>query len=310
MTAALDISVIIPCYNIASYIERAVWSVLNQAGVSVEVIVINDNSTDDTLAVVSRIDDPRVKIIASAQNDGPGASRNKGIAAASGKWIAIVDGDDVIAPDRFARMLKIAETGRADMVVDNQTVYREADGYKFPMFPVEKFANLGCLDLPTLMRGKISFLKGHPVSYVKPLIASAFIKKHSISYHEDIWIGEDYLFLAELLASGAVCLIDPSLGYQYTIRKGSVSYRMTTQDVDTMLAYESKFEAKYLFDSDAARAQKYRLFKMREMRAYIAMVESLKKKDMASAVKQALAFPSAVLLFWEPVWVRLKKLFG
>ncbi len=93
-----DISVIIAAYNVECYVERAINSALIQAdgadAPAVEVIVIDDGSTDRTWEILSRIADPRVRCFQLPGNSGPSAARNAGIARASGRWIAVLDGDD------------------------------------------------------------------------------------------------------------------------------------------------------------------------------------------------------------------------
>ena len=75
-----DVSVIIAAYNVEPYIERAIRSALDQKGVTVEIVIINDASTDNTLAAASRINDPRIKLVNLEKNQGPGAARNAGFA--------------------------------------------------------------------------------------------------------------------------------------------------------------------------------------------------------------------------------------
>ena len=97
------ISIIIPAYNQAQFLERAIDSALGQQGVEVEVIVVNDGSTDDTPAVMSRhAADPRFKGIHQA-NVGLAGARNRGISEATGEYVCFLDADDFYAPDKCAK---------------------------------------------------------------------------------------------------------------------------------------------------------------------------------------------------------------
>lgn len=110
------VSVIVPIFNSAPYLDECVRSILAQTHRDVEAILVDDGSTDDSLAICRRFasEDPRVKVIARA-NGGVSAARNSGLAAASGEWVAFVDGDDALHPRFVERMMAIAESGNADI---------------------------------------------------------------------------------------------------------------------------------------------------------------------------------------------------
>jgi hypothetical protein len=93
----MSISIIVPLYNKAPYVGRALASILAQSHPDFEVIVVDDGSTDGSGDIVRQIDDPRVRLITQA-NRGPGAARNRGIAEASGRLITSLDADDEWKP--------------------------------------------------------------------------------------------------------------------------------------------------------------------------------------------------------------------
>ena len=95
-----SISVIIPTFNAALLIERAIRSVINQNDdYDKEIIIVDDNSTDNTLEVIKSLNCPNVKILRQDMNQGPAAARNRGLAAATGEFCAFLDGDDFWEPD-------------------------------------------------------------------------------------------------------------------------------------------------------------------------------------------------------------------
>jgi len=109
-TAAADagvsplVSVVLPVHNGEGTVREAVESVLGQTYSHLELIVVNDGSTDSTLDVLSKIKDPRMRIC-SFPNAGPSAGRNRGIALASGAYLAFIDADDLWLPDKLAAQL-------------------------------------------------------------------------------------------------------------------------------------------------------------------------------------------------------------
>jgi glycosyltransferase involved in cell wall biosynthesis len=101
-------SVIVPLYNKAPWVGRAIHSVLAQTVTDLEVLVVDDGSTDDGLQVVASIRDSRVRLIRQS-NQGAAAARNTGIRAASGDWVAFLDADDEWLPHHLAALGGVVE---------------------------------------------------------------------------------------------------------------------------------------------------------------------------------------------------------
>lgn len=101
----VDVSVVIPTYNRAYLIPRAIQSVLNQTCEDFEIIVVDDGSTDNTNEVVESINDERIRYIRHERNKGAAAARNTGIMAAKGKYIAFLDTDDEWLPEKLEKQM-------------------------------------------------------------------------------------------------------------------------------------------------------------------------------------------------------------
>ena len=98
--AAPDVSIVVPAHNVERFIAAALRSALAQRGVAVEVVVVDDGSTDGTPAEVARFaGDPRLRVVRQP-NAGLAAARNAGLAAASGRYVGFLDGDDLWDPDK------------------------------------------------------------------------------------------------------------------------------------------------------------------------------------------------------------------
>ena len=105
-TSALPIiSVVLPAYNRANSILAAVDSVLGQSFRDFELLVVDDGSTDGTMAALARVSDPRVRLLANPRNLGAGAARNTGIRAARGIWVAFQDSDDEWLPQKLEKQM-------------------------------------------------------------------------------------------------------------------------------------------------------------------------------------------------------------
>jgi len=304
-----DITVVIAAYNVENYIERAIRSALNQAGVGVQVIVVNDASKDKTLAVASSLNDPRVACINLSANAGPGAARNIGFAASTTPWVAVLDGDDAFQPGRLARCLATAKLNNSDIVVDNLETRREDNGQSSKMFKASEFEKMKELDLATFIRRNLLLFGGSSLGYLKPIFSIEFLRQHNLSYDPAIRIGEDYMLLAEALASGARCAVEPSAGYTYTVRKGSISHRLSVTDIERMIEGDKRLLAKHSLPGDAQKAQKWRTFSLLEALAYTRLIDALKQGKPALAAKVIATRPSAALHLWQPLWVRIQRLF-
>ena len=100
------ISVIVPAYNIAPYLEKSIASICAQSYKNLEIVIVDDGSSDDTLSVVQKLEkqDQRILVI-SKENGGVTSARLRGVSEASGEWIGFVDGDDFIEPQMYERLL-------------------------------------------------------------------------------------------------------------------------------------------------------------------------------------------------------------
>lgn len=117
------VSVVLPTYNRAHVVARAIRSVLDQSWRDLELIVVDDASSDETPGVVAAIRDPRLRTIRLAGRTGAAAARNRGIAAARGAFIAFQDSDDVWHPQKLAAQMA-AIRGAGDNVVSSVCSYR------------------------------------------------------------------------------------------------------------------------------------------------------------------------------------------
>lgn len=290
-----EVSVIITSYNLEGYIERAISSALNQQGVTLEVIVVDDCSTDNTWSVICKNTDPRVKYHKLKANGGPSVARNTAIAMATGKWVAILDGDDIFLPNRLVRCLALSKARHADIIVDNILVYREVDQKQSLMFPEEIFSGIKQLDLATFILEKVSGTN-YVLGYLKPLFLRSFLHKHLITYNTNLKIGEDYIFLAEALANGAVCVVEPTAGYQYTVRIGSISYRLSLDDIERILTADTQLASKYKLNKACKRAQNKRKHNFKKEYYFLMQVNALKSRNIKEFFKIVREYPPATIL--------------
>ena len=112
------ITVVVPVYNVESYLERCVTSIRKQSHTNLEILLVNDGSTDKSLEICQRLEqeDQRIRLISQA-NGGLSAARNTGIAQAKGQYIAFIDSDDVISLDMMKTLYQEMVSAQADLAM-------------------------------------------------------------------------------------------------------------------------------------------------------------------------------------------------
>jgi glycosyltransferase involved in cell wall biosynthesis len=131
------VSVIIPCYNVEKYIDECIHSVLTQTHQDVEIICVNDGSTDNTLSILNKHQSnhpDKIKVL-SFNNQGAPASRNRGLGISTGDYIQFLDADDVIHPQKFEKQLagfkKNTDVVVSDRVQKNEALTKTLHTYYF-----------------------------------------------------------------------------------------------------------------------------------------------------------------------------------
>lgn len=189
------VSVIMPVYNAEKYLKNAIWSVLSQKYKKVELICINDGSTDNSLNILRHIAaaDERVKII-DQKNSGPAHARNVGLDAATGKYISFVDADDCTDEWMYYSLVEYAETEDADIIVfggipaPNQEKAPQWIWERMsPRFIVYDGKNAGA---EALFKEKSST----PFLWLHFIKRELFEKPTKLRLHEDLDLGEDQVF--------------------------------------------------------------------------------------------------------------------
>lgn len=123
------VSVVIPTYDRADLIERAIRSVLDQTFDDLECIVVDDDSPDETAEVARSIDDDRLTVLEHEENRGASAARNTGIAASSGEFVAFLDDDDEWHPEKLKKQVALLESSEEGVgLVYCWMDYRDDDG--------------------------------------------------------------------------------------------------------------------------------------------------------------------------------------
>jgi succinoglycan biosynthesis protein ExoO len=300
----VKVSVLIAAHEAAAFVQRSIVSARRQSLACLEVIVVDDASGDGTFAAAQRAaaGDPRVRVLRLDANAGPGGARNAALAQAVGDWVAVLDADDAMAPDRLARLVAFAEREGCDIVADNLVVAPENDP-EAPGQALLRSVPSGAITLARFIADNMLFEDAPCTGYLKPLFRRDFLRRYGLCYDVQTRIGEDYLLVAEALACGAVFKLMPETGYRYTRRQGSVSHRARPAHMERLLAADEAFRVRYAGSLtptvEAALARRRR--SIEDALAYLRMLEAIKSGAGAAALREMVRRPAAWRHFRMPV---------
>lgn len=251
--SATGVCVIVAAYNAERTVARAIRSALAEPEVA-ELVLIDDASTDATVATASAEDDGsgRLRILRQPTNRGPAAARNRAIAASSAPYLAVLDADDMILPGRFARLLGDQDW---DAIADNIAFVVESGSDDIPL-PAPRADMRRTLTLTQFIDGNVSRAdrpRGE-LGFLKPVIRRAFLDQHGLGYDESLRLGEDYALYVRMLAAGARFVTSEACGYLALERADSLSGRHRTEDLAALLASDRELLAGRAIDGDARRA--------------------------------------------------------
>jgi glycosyltransferase involved in cell wall biosynthesis len=220
----LSVTILIPAYNAGPFLHRAIRSALDQTLPPLEVLVVDDASTDETLDVAHGFSrsDPRVRVLSMPENGGAAQARNAGLDAARGEWIAVLDADDAFIPERLAHMAQVAAATRADVVLDNFAYYSAATG-RVGVTALAPGVATEAVDVYRFASRARPNPDGADWGLLKPMFRRSFLDGHGLRYLPAARHGQDYLLMMQVLLAGAQCVLSHRPGYLYTERSSGMS---------------------------------------------------------------------------------------
>jgi succinoglycan biosynthesis protein ExoO len=247
----MDFSVIIPAYNVSDIIGRAIRSAAAQTFAPLEILIIDDCSTDKTVEVVKALgrDIPALRLLSTPANSGPAAARNVGLRAAKGDWIALLDSDDAWKPGRLKRLSEVASATSADFVADNLVMWDAVADAQFKPAYFELPESQKEITLVDMFSADDNFdFSKASFSLMKPIFRRTFLTEHNLEYNETMKIGEDFTFYVENLFNGAKFILINEAYYIYTMPSspsGRSPHSRSVQDVSKLSGLSDLMSEKY-----------------------------------------------------------------
>ena len=206
------ISVIIPAYNAEKRLKTCLDSVCSQSWDNLEIIVIDDGSTDGTLRIARELaeKDPRISVT-HQENRGVSAARNWGLDHCRGEWVRFVDADDLLTEDSILNLYKRAEEGKSDLVIG---------GYEHRFVDFSQVRNLANRDDTISCDEYLGFLNKYATSFFcgvlwNKLFRRDLIERQNVRFRSGLSYGEDFHFVCEYLREAERVSFSTAVVYCY-----------------------------------------------------------------------------------------------
>ena len=223
------VSIIIPVYNVEKYLKRCLESVMNQTYKNIEIICINDGSTDRSLKILEnyKIQDNRIKVF-SQENKGLSETRNRGINLAEGKYIFFIDSDDWIPNSAIENLIKqitnksidvviggiskIYKKNKEDIVLKKEKIEYTLDEYMAFALKEKKFLAIVC----------------------NKMFKKEIISNKNLKFEKGV-LYEDFLFTMQYLKEcKKIAILDKSIYNYFFIREDSIINKINNKDLDAL----------------------------------------------------------------------------
>ena len=208
------ISLIVPVYNTSKYLNKCIDSLINQSYKDIEIIIINDGSTDNSEEIIKSYKDKRIKYI-SKSNEGIGKTRNLGIEKTSGDYLAFVDPDDYLDKYFCEKMIKKAEKDKCDIVICD---YFEDQNGKLKKITFTAFKNMSLKKDPNF----INFINLGPCNKI---YKTSMIKENGIKFEENLKYEDAPFVIKALLSAKKIGKVNDCLTYYVIHEKSETTIR-------------------------------------------------------------------------------------
>ncbi|WP_232473267.1 glycosyltransferase family 2 protein [Brachyspira sp. SAP_772] len=256
----IKVSVVIPVYNVEPYLRECLDSVINQTLKEIEIICIDDRSTDNSYQILEEYakKDSRIRIFQNEKNSGAGKSRNKGINNSKGEYIGFIDSDDYISNDYFESLYYTAKKFNSD-ISNNINIYSDTNSkISYHYYNFNKISKLDIEYESETKIENINILSKDLITYAvwNKIFKKEFINKNKLSFIEDkIGSSEDADFIMRMIINNPKMSFNNLGKYYYRTRDNSsidtsikdVEYwNITIEQMQNTILYYKQNKIEYL----------------------------------------------------------------
>lgn len=211
------ISVIIPIFNAEKYLSKCLNSIIHQTFENIEIICVNDGSTDNSLNILNKYSkkDDRIKVL-SIENHGQGFARNLGLSKANGEYISFIDADDWIEKDSFMMLYEKLKLFDLDILFFQMVNYINSTGelVESDLYNYKSLSDNFNINIPFSHKDVDDFLFSIAVCPVSKLYKKSFLEKHDIKFPEGIIFEDNIFFYNAFLNANNMSFIDKKMYYR------------------------------------------------------------------------------------------------
>jgi len=233
----VKVSIIIPAYNVAGYIEACLDSIIAQTYTDLEIIAVNDGSTDSTGEILDDYArrDSRIKVI-HKENSGVSAARNTGIEAAAGEFFLFYDGDDFVEPYTVSELIDKINEKDVDMLIYGYYRYRDGSVTEtcLPVFSegiyenetivtrlLSRFIGVSTDGINQWLKGDKSGLYVENPALWRCIVRAGLVRENNLTFDVRLKVGEDTIFISDLLSFAKKCYVTHKCYYYLVYRESS-----------------------------------------------------------------------------------------
>ncbi len=311
----VTVTVLVPAFNAAATLERALLSVRTQTLSEIEILVIDDASSDGSWQLVEAMmaAEPRLRAIRNKHNRGKPVSMNRGIEHAHGRWLAVLDADDWYHPERLARLIGLAELAGTQMVADNQLFYdviaNRIVGTAWTVSDRQR-----PLTLDAYLAGSDAYER-FSLGMLKPIFDAAFIRARQIEYEPDARNGQDFFKLLRFFLAGGTAITTDIPYYYYTQPYGTRS-RQWSHDARKRYNFHLAYtiNQRYLAEqrdrltATQAALLERRSHQLRTLEQFHRLRECLGRNDVWGAISNVAVQPAVIAYCTRQMWRRWRYL--
>lgn len=227
------VSIVLPIFNVSRYLDQALESVKRQTLKDIEIICVNDGSTDNSIDVLVKLqkEDDRI-IIIDKKNEGQGIARNKGLEISSGEWISFIDSDDTIREDTYESVVKAIETGPEIVHFGIQIVHE--DGFT----PIKSDNEYYKIKYKGFMELTESMVIRSDHSASNKVFKKSIIDQYDIHFENILY--EDFTFVCQYMSAIHYAYYIPEGLYNYLRHEGSTmgtTFNKTPRAIDHLKGF-------------------------------------------------------------------------